>query len=81
MFEKLETVQVRLEEILREMSSPEIQKDSGKLRELMKEQSEIQPIADTYAEYKKAVQDEKEGRELLESEEDPEMRQLSLIHI
>lgn len=76
MFEKLETVQVRLEEILREMSSPEIQKDSGKLRELMKEQSEIQPIADTYAEYKKAVQDEKEGRELLESEEDPEMRQM-----
>lgn len=58
------------------MSSPEVQKDSGKLRQLMKEQAEIQPLVDTYSEYKKAVENKKESTELLESEKDPEMRQM-----
>ncbi len=76
MFEKLETVETRMKEILHEMSSPEVQKDSGKLRQLMKEQAEIQPLVDTYSEYKKAVENKKESTELLESEKDPEMRQM-----
>lgn len=65
-----------MKEILHEMSSPEVQKDSGKLRQLMKEQAEIQPLVDTYSEYKKAVENKKESTELLESEKDPEMRQM-----
>lgn len=76
MFENLEKIEVRLKEILHEMASPGIQKNPVRLRELMKEQSEIQPLVDSYTEYKKAVRDEEESRELLESESDPEMRQM-----
>ena len=52
MFDKLEDILVRLEEILNELNEPTVANDTARFQKLMKEQSELQPIADSYTEYK-----------------------------
>lgn len=53
MFDKLEDILIRLEEILRQLNEPGVAEDAGRFQRLMKEQAELQPIADTYLAYKK----------------------------
>ena len=48
MFDKLEDILVRLEEILNELNEPTVANDAARFQKLMKEQSELQPIADAY---------------------------------
>lgn len=76
MFEKLEDVQLRLEEVLNRLSDPDTANDPARLQSLMREQAELQPVADTYAAYKKNEAAISESLELLESENDPEMREM-----
>ena len=77
MFDKLEDLIVRLEEILRDLSEPEVANDSRRFQKLMKEQAEITPIVETYKAYKKAKQDEEDSLILLDEESDPEMKELA----
>jgi len=77
MFDKLEDLIVRLEEILRDLSEPEVANDSRRFQKLMKEQAEITPIVETYKAYKKAKQDEEDSLALLDEESDPEMKELA----
>lgn len=58
------------------MASPEAQQTSGKMMQLMKEQADLQPVVDTYEQYKEAVRDEADSRDLLKVEEDPDMREM-----
>lgn len=58
------------------MASPEAQQTSGKMMQLMKEQADLQPVVDTYEQYKEAVRDEVDSRDLLKVEEDPDMREM-----
>ena len=76
MFDKLEDLLVRLEEILSELNEPGLASDPGRFQKLMKEQSELQPIADAYKEYKKCQETVEESQAMLEEESDPEMRQM-----
>ncbi|MGN0362916.1 MAG: peptide chain release factor 1 [Bilifractor sp.] len=76
MFEKLEDVQIRLEEILNQLSEPDTANDPARFQRLMREQAELQPVADAYAAYKKNENTIQENLELLESENDPELREL-----
>lgn len=75
-FDKLNVIRNRQEEILAELSRPETQEDAARVTALMKEQAELMPVADTYGCYLKACSTEAESRELLATEEDPEMREL-----
>ena len=52
MFDKLDDILVRLEEILNELNEPTVANDTARFQRLMKEQSELQPIAAAYREYK-----------------------------
>ena len=52
MFDKLDDILVRLEEILNELNEPTVANDTARFQKLMKEQSELQPIAAAYREYK-----------------------------
>jgi peptide chain release factor 1 len=76
MFDKLQAISHRQEEILKELAMPETQGDASHVRALMKEQAELQPIADTYEAYLDAVKTVSESEELLRSETDEEMREL-----
>ena len=53
MFDKLEDILIRLEEIVRQLNEPGVAEDAGRFQRLKKEQAELQPIADTYLAYKK----------------------------
>ena len=77
MFDKLEDLVLRLEEILNQLSEPDVASDAERFRKLMKEQSDLTPIVETYKEYKQNKQNIEESLMLLEEESDEEMRELA----
>ncbi len=77
MFDKLEEVEKRYEELTKMISDPEIIAQTREWQKLMKEHAEIEEIVQKYREYKKqqniieeskALMDDKELRELAETE-------------
>lgn len=76
MFDKLEDLLIRFEEIMGELSAPGVTDNQTRFRSLMKEQSDIAPIVEAYKEYKKSKQDIEDSLELLEAENDEEMREM-----
>ena len=77
MFDKLEDLLIRLEEILSELQEPDVASDPNRFRKLMKEQSELTPIVEAYKEYKPCKQNIEESLELLNEESDEDMRELA----
>ena len=78
MFDKLETVVNRYEQIGEELTHPEIVSNNELFRKLMKEHSELTPIVEKYREYAAAKNTEKEALELLgESGLDKELKELA----
>ena len=51
MFDKLEDLVRRYEEITNVLPEPSVVNDQKRFRTLMKEQSDLQPLVDTYTEY------------------------------
>ena len=74
MFDKLEDLLIRFEEIMGELHEPTVTNNQERFRKLMKEQSDLTPIVDAYTEYKKCKQDIEDSLEMLEGENDEEMR-------
>ena len=85
MFDKLEDLLIRFEEIMGELNEPDVTANQERFRALMKEQSDLTPIVEAYREYKKCNQDIEDSLMMLDEENDPDMREmlkeLSLIHI
>ncbi len=78
MFQKLESVEKRYEELTEKISNPEIIAKQTQWREYMKEHAEIEPIVQKYREYKKAKQAMEEAKEMLN---DPDLKELAEIEI
>lgn len=76
MFDRLEDLLRRYEEIMNELNEPTVTANQDRFRALMKEQSDLTPIVESYREYKKAKQDAEDSLFMLESESDEEMREL-----
>ena len=76
MFDKLDDLIMRYEDIMRELSEPGVSNDQIRFRKLMKEQSEIAPIVEAYKEYRKNKQDIEDSLAMLETEKDEDMREL-----
>lgn len=76
MFDKLEDLLIRFEEILSELNEPSVVNDQGRFQKLMKEQSDLQPIVDAYKEYKACRQTAEDSVSMLEEESDEEMREM-----
>ena len=78
MFDKLESVVNRYEQIGEELTHPEVVSNNELFRKLMKEHSELTPIVEKYREYTAAKNTEKEALELLsESGLDKELKELA----
>ena len=77
MFDKLEDILLRYEEIMNELSEPDVANDSERFRRLMKEQSDLAPIVEAYQKYKQAKQNVEDSLAMLEEETDEEMRELA----
>jgi len=76
MFDKLEDLLIRFEEILGELNEPTVTANQERFRKLMKEQSDLTPIVDAYKEYKTAKQDIEDSLLMLDEESDDEMREM-----
>ena len=76
MFDKLEDLLIRFEEIMGELNEPTVTGNQERFRKLMKEQSDLTPIVEAYKEYKKCKQDIEDSLVMLEEESDEDMREM-----
>ena len=76
MFDRLEDILHRFEEILLLLSEPDVANDPARFQKLMKEQSNLAPIVEAYKEYKTCQETVSDSLEMLQEEKDEEMREL-----
>ena len=74
MFEKLENVEKRYDELTKMISDPEVIANHTEWQKLMKEHASIEEIVLKFREYKKEKQAMEEAEELMK---DPEMKELA----
>jgi peptide chain release factor 1 len=74
MFDKLNSVEAQYERLMAEMSDPAVQADSTKFRSHSKALSEMQPLVESFREYKEVVGHLTATEELMK---DPDMRELA----
>ena len=77
MFDRLDDLLIRYEELMEELNSPDVAMDQNRFRKLMKEQSDLTPLVEAYREYKTAKETVEDSLMLLEEETDEEMRELA----
>ena len=76
MFDKLEDLLIRFDEVLNELGEPGVTDNQERFQKLMKEQSDLQPIVDAYKEYKENKETIQDSLSMLEEEKDEEMREM-----
>ena len=76
MFDKLEDLLIRFEEIMGELNEPNVANNQERFRKLMKEQSDLTPLVEAYKEYKACKQDIEDSLVMLDEESDDEMREM-----
>lgn len=74
MFERLDQIEARYEELTQALASPDIVNDSGRYQKTAKAHSEIVPVVELYREYKDLRQGITDSKKMLTDEKDPEMR-------
>ena len=77
MFDKLEDLLIRYEEIMSELQEPGVADNQERFRRLMKEQNDLTPIVEAYKEYKACKQAIEDSLAMPEEETDEEMRELA----
>ncbi len=77
MFDRLEDLLIRYEEVMGELQEPDVANDTERFRKLMKEQSDLAPIVEAFKEYKQCRQNVEDSLAMLEEESDEEMRELA----
>ena len=76
MFDRLDDLVIRFEEIMEELNNPYVVEDQTRFRKLMKEQNDMAHVVETYKEYKSAKQDIQDSLAMLDEENDEEMREM-----
>src|SRR5512146_1840259 len=74
MFERLDQIEARYEELTQALASPEVIGDSSKYQKTAKAHSEISAVVEKYREYKDLTKGIAESKALLADEKDPDMR-------
>ncbi len=77
MFDRLEDLVLRYEELMNELNDPTIVNDQSKFKRVMREQNELAPIVETYQSYKQAKTDVEDSLAILDMENDEDMRELA----
>jgi peptide chain release factor 1 len=84
MLDKVRLIEERYEELNRLMAEPEVATDPAKLMEYAQEQSQIGELVQNFRRHSTLDRELADARSLLETEEDPEMRQMAeeeILHI
>ena len=79
MFQKLEDVEKRYEELNIKISDPEVIAKQSEWQKLMKEHAMIEDVALKYKEYKKVKQDMEEAKEMMNDKELKELAEMEYL--
>lgn len=77
MLEKLEGIYERWKQVNEQMADPDVTSDMKKFIRLNKELKELQPIVNTYIEYRDVLGNLKSVKEILSNEKDEEFREMA----
>ena len=81
MFEKLEDVEKRFEEVSKKISDPEVIAIQSEWQKLMKEHAAMVDVVEKYREYKKANKDLEQAKEMLNDKELKELAEMEIEEI
>lgn len=79
MFQKLEEVEKKYDEITKQISDPEVIARTSEWQKLMKEHSEMTPIVEKYREYKKVNKDYEDAKLMMEDKELKELAEMEML--
>lgn len=74
--ERVKDIVRHYEELMNVLSEPDAASDAERFKKLLKEQSDLQPITEAYKRYESAVNDRDAALDMLEHENDPDMRDM-----
>jgi peptide chain release factor 1 len=74
MFERLDQIEAKYEELTRALASPEIVNDSAKYQKTAKAHSDLTSLVQKYREYKDLKRGIEDSRQMVAEESDPEMK-------
>ncbi len=77
MFEKLESIEQKYEELALQLSDPEILADTSRYTKIAKQHRELEEIVAKFRQYKTVKNNLQQAKQLLEETLDPEMQQLA----
>ena len=77
MFDKLGAVVKRFEELTEKLADPTIYDRQKEYREISSERSSIEDVVAAYKKYLKVKEDLEQAREILKTENDPDMREMA----
>ncbi len=81
MFDKLEEVVIRYEDLTRKVNDPAAAKDPKAFQKLAKEHSELRGVVEKYEEYKGVKTSIAEAKSILETSNDADLRELAEMEI
>lgn len=81
MYDKLDFIQGKYEDLSMRVSDPELINNQPEWRKTVKEMSDMEPIVNKYKEYKKAKDGMADAKSLLEESNDEELREMAKMEI
>jgi peptide chain release factor 1 len=77
MLDKLEALKLRYQDLEMQLSDPGVVNDLSRFKKIGKEYRDLEPIVETYEKYKSILSNLKFSKQLLETEKDPDMREMA----
>jgi peptide chain release factor 1 len=77
LFEKLNQIETRYEEMTSQLSSPEVLSDSARYQKLARQHADLSAMVEKYREWKEVEKGLSETRQMLTDSDDAEMKQLA----
>ena len=77
LFEKLDQIETRYDELTQQLASAEVSADSARLQKLARTHAELSEIVGKYREWKQIEKGLREARQMLVEAEDPGIKQLA----
>ncbi|SHI37674.1 peptide chain release factor 1 [Lutispora thermophila] len=81
MFDKLEFIEEKYEDLSHKISDPEIIADQSQWKKLVKEHSDIEPLVEKFREYKAVLKGIEDSKQMLEEEEDKELLEMAKMEL
>ena len=81
MFERLEAIKAKYQELQQDLTNPEIMSDYNKVKNLSKEASDLEPTVKKYEEYQNTIEQIEDAKVLMQDEELKDMASLELENL